>query len=136
MVKSIIYAGTFTSSVAGLQTFLPTSNLGSSVVDYNSMDVILNVRTLTGSGVSTQPSVREQFSDIGYVETGNYGKTINAAGVYIISHDGQSGQTGTSNIQYGFGMQGKGINKEIVFNNSSVTAMSTDVYFQFYGGGS
>ena len=130
MTKSIIYAGVFNSSVAGAQTFTPTANFGQSLSEFNAMDVILNVSSFAGT--STTPSVQEQFSDIGMVETGNYG-TISAAGVYIISHDGQSGQTGTANIKYGFGMQGKGIQKQIVFTNSSVTSLNAKVYFQFYG---
>lgn len=129
MSKSIIKGGTFTSSAAGAVTFTPTANFGQSLADYNSMDVILNVSSFAGT--STTPSVQEQFSGIGFVETGNYG-AISAAGIYIICHDGQSGQTGTPNIKYGFGVQGKGIQKQVVFTNASVTSLAADVYFQFY----
>jgi hypothetical protein len=137
LCKSIIFAGNFAVSTGGAQTFTPAldaaglSKLGSTVNEINSMDVLLNVKTF--SGTKTVPSVQERFSDTGFVETANYGTTgITATGKYILAHDGQTGQSNTANIQYGFAMLGKGTDKQIVFTNTSISSISIDVYWIMY----
>ena len=137
MTKSWIFAGNFNVSTGGAQTFTPAvdqqgnAKIGPNGSEYSSMDVLFNDKTLTGT--KTVVSVQERISDVGFVETANYGSAgFTATGKYILAHDGQTGQSSTANIQYGFAMLGKGIDKQIVFTNTSLTAVSIDVYFGFY----
>lgn len=98
------------------------------------MDVLFNVKTLSGTSPTTQPSVQERFSDVGFVETGNWGATITSTGKYYMAYDGQTGQSGVANAKYGFAAQGKGTDKQIVFTNGgTIGSISIDVYFIFYG---
>lgn len=135
MAKTIIKLGNFATSGGTTQTFTPALDgqnnhvIGNATTEYCEMDIMFNVKTLTGTSVT--PSFQERFSDIGFVETGNYG-AITATGVYTLSSQGQSGQTGTNNIKYGFGCMGHGTDKQVVFTNSSISAISIDVYAIFY----
>lgn len=137
--KAIIYAGNFSVTTSGAQTFTTANDsegravYGQNVSGYNHMDVLFNVKTLTGTSPTTQPSVQERFSDAGFIETANWGATITGTGKYIMAYDGQTGQTGTTNIKYGYAMLGKGIDKQVVFTNGgTIGSISVDVYYIFY----
>lgn len=137
--KSIIYAGNFAVTTTGAQTFTPAtdqqgnSKIGNATVEFSAMDVLFNVKTISGTSPTTQISVQERFSDVGFVETANYGSAFTGPGKYIVAHDGQTGQGGTTKIAYGFAMLGKGTDKQIVFTNGgTIGAISVDVYWIFY----
>jgi len=140
--KSIIFAGNYAVATSGANTFIPSldanfeDRLGENKTGTTSMDVLFNIKTLTGTSPTVKASVQETFSDVGYVETANSGSTAySTSGKYFLAHDGQTGQTATGNILYGFAMMGKGIQKQIVFTNGgTIGAVSIDVYFIFYGG--
>lgn len=142
MTKSIIFAGTFSTTTTGAQTFTVATDasgqniLGEGRTSCSSMDVLLNVKTLSGTSPTTTPSIQETFSGVGFIETANWGATpISATGKYFLAHDGQTGQTGASKIAYGFAMLGKGIDKQIVFTNGgTIGSIAVDVYFIFYDG--
>jgi hypothetical protein len=136
--KTVIFLGNFANAGSGAQTFtVPGDGFNNSKLgpanEYCAMDVIFNVKTLSGTSPTTQPSIQERFSDLGFIETGNYGATFTTAGKYIVAHDGQTGQTGTANIKYGYAMLGKGTDKQIVFTNGgTIGTISVDVYVVLY----
>lgn len=139
MSNICLFAGNYNVTASGAQTFTPAaasqgdSRINSAAVEFCRMDVLFNVKTLTGTSPTIQPSVQERFSDAGFVETGNYGSTITSTGKYYLSYDGQTGQTGTANIKYGYSAMGKGLDKQVVFTNGgTIGAVSVDVYFIFY----
>lgn len=118
---------TLSEPAASSTTGAPTWSIAKS--EYNTMDVMLNVKTLTGTSFSV--SIQERFSDAGFMETANSG-TISAVGKYYIANGGQTGQTGAAKIIYGFAALGKGTDKQMISTTSSISALTADVYLIFY----
>ena len=133
-----IFGGNMSSTTGGTLT-VPTdlqgmSVMGDDVSKFNRMDVVFNVKTLTGSSPTFTVSVQERFNGAGFIETGNGGSAwITSTGGWVLVNEGQTGQTATAKISYGFAMLGKGTDKQVVFTKGgTVTAVSIDVYYCFY----
>lgn len=136
--KHIVFFGTLTNTAgetksepnASSATGAPTWSTDK--IACNRMDVLFNVKTLTGTSPTITFSVQERFSDVGFVETAKI-STISATGKYYLANEGQTGQAGTSVFTYGFAGLGKGIDKQIVSTvGGTVGTVTTDVYFIFY----
>ena len=136
--KTIVLFGTTTATTTNtlsepaysVTTGAPTWDSAKS--EFCAMDVIINATTLTGTSPTWTISVQEYFSDIGFVETAKSG-TISTTGKYILCNDGQTTQTGSANIMYGFAMLGKGIAKQIVLTaGGTVGTSSISVYLVFH----
>lgn len=138
MTKTIVFFGTV-STVGGQTLSEPTASSTTGAPTWSTaksefcrMDVLLNVKTLTGTSPTMTFSVQERFSDVGFVETAK-STAISTTGKYILSNDGQTGQTNTTNISYGFAMQGKGIDKQVVTTaGGTVGTFTADIYLIFY----
>lgn len=135
MIKTIVKfganAGTTTETV-NESTQVGTYSTG---IAWNSlkngawkMDVIINVSALTGTSVTF--TVKERFSDIGFVETAKTA-AITATGVYVLCHEPCESTVETTKVGY-FGMLGKGGDKQVVITDSSITALTATIYFVFY----
>lgn len=138
MTKTIVFFGntigtstnTLSEPAASSSTGAPTWTSAKS--EFVKMDVLLNVKTLTGTSPTWVASVQERFSDVGFVETAKSG-TLSSTGKYILSNDGQTGQSATTNISYGFAMLGKGFDKQVVLTaGGTVGTSSIDVYLIFW----
>jgi hypothetical protein len=138
MAKTIVFFGNTASTITNTlsepsvssTTGAPTWSSAKS--EFRSMDVLLNIKTLTGTSPTWTVSVQERFSDVGFVETGK-SAALSSTGKYILANDGQTGATNTTNILYGFSMQGKGTDKQIVFTaGGTVGTSSIDVYLIFF----
>lgn len=96
------------------------------------MDVLINVKTFTGTSPILNVSIQERFSDVGFVETAKI-SGINTTGKFYLANEGQTGQTGTSIVNYGFAALGKGNDKQVVSTVSgTVGSVSADIYLIFY----
>ena len=132
--KRIVKVGNFSVTTTGAQTFTPTET-PEDYTAFNTMNVIFDVITISGTSPTTQPSFQEQFSSAnssGYIETANWGATITTTGRYMMCNQGQTGQTGTANIKYGYAAMGTGTKKQVVFTNGgTIGAISIDVYYVY-----
>ena len=136
--KSIQFFGTTTATTTNtlsepaysVTTGAPTWDANKS--EFCNMDVLINVSTLTGTSPTWTISFQEYFSDVGFVETAR-SAALSTSGKYILCNDGQTGQSATPNIAYGFAMLGKGIAKQVVLTaGGTVGASSISVYLIFH----
>ena len=126
----ILTTNTLSEPAYSVTTGAPTWDSAKS--EFSSMDVLVNISTLTGTSPTWTISVQEYFSDVGFIETANSG-ALSSSGKYLLCNDGQTGQTNTSKILYGYAMLGKGIAKQIVLTAGGTVGASTiSVYLIFH----
>lgn len=138
MTKHIVFFGSL-SNTGGetLNEPAQSSTTGAPVwstdkSEFSHMDVLINVKTLTGTSPTVTISIRESFSDVTGVETGKT-TTLSTTGKYLLANDGQSGQTLPTTVQYGMSMMGKGIDKQVVSTiGGTASAVAVDIYLIFW----
>lgn len=92
------------------------------------MDVLINIKSLGGTSITF--TVKERFSDVGFVETAK-SAALTGPGAYFLVHEDT--ETTVETKQSGkFAMLGKGMEKQVVTATSSVSNVVADIYFIFY----
>lgn len=96
------------------------------VNQYDTMDVVINIGTITSSGATF--SIQERFSDLGFVETITSG-TLTATGTTYLVHDNSTVGT-PSYIKGQSAMLGKGGEKQCVITQTGTVTgtFSASVY--------
>jgi len=101
------------------------------VQGFAKMDVVINVKTLSGTSPTITVSVQEVIDGTVYLETAKSG-ALSATGVYALANEVSPNTNVTKSIGP-FPMCGKGANKRIVTTIGGTTsAVSADIYFIFF----
>lgn len=136
MQKTIYFFGTNATATANgtiSSTTLLENAIGQGLnkLAWNKCNVLLNFNTITSASTGTiTASFREYFSGVGYVETAKTG-TITTIGNYWLMRYATNATQMTN--QWGsFPSLGTGMDKEIVFTNSTIQAVSVDAYIVYY----
>lgn len=100
--------------------------------EYDAMDVVLDVKTLTGTSPTITFSIQEQFGGI-FAETAK-STAISATGKYILVSKGVPSSQ-TANVQGQFPALGRGIAKQVVTTaGGTIGTLSADIYLVFHKG--
>lgn len=101
------------------------------VAGYNKMDVIINVKTLSGTSPTVTVSIQEQFNGTDFLETA---KSAALSGIGAVGLAQQTLPSATTTkITGAFPMLGKGDLKRVVTTaGGTVGAISVEVWFVFF----
>lgn len=140
MNKLVKLFGTYATTNA--QTIGWPSSLESLYSGYSKMDVLLNVRQISGGNVSV--TIQEEFpqqtvmgTSIGttYLTTAKINGAISSSGVYVMTYEDNNAQIGTPYGSPSTGknfLLGKGQAKRVVVNAAGLTSMIMDIIMIFY----
>lgn len=95
--------------------------------EFGQMDVVINVRTLTGTSITF--SIQELIDGTTYMETGK-SSAITATGVYVLNFT-QVPSSNLTNTMGPFPVMGRGFQKRVVTTASSLSGLAADIYFIF-----
>jgi len=123
-----------TTNVAGETVAQDTTNgyWQTAMTEFKNMDVVINVKTLTGTSPTMTFSVQELIDGTNvFLETGKSG-AISATGVYALASLTLPNAAVTKTTG-AFPMLGCGTTKQVVTTpGGTVGAVSADIYFIFY----
>lgn len=132
-VKKTVFIGNM-ANVAGETLSFPAA-LAEVLNAYKFMDILINLKTLTGTSPTMKYSVQESFSDNSgadlFVETA-VTSALAATGKVFVTHEdsGHSGDVAKN------AMLGKGFKKQIVSTpGGTVGSVSADIYAVFWNPG-
>lgn len=128
--RKVLFA---TSTAAAGETITQGLNVDwqMAVYGYNKMDVIINVKTLSGTSPTLTVSVQEQFNGTDFIETAK-SAALSAIGAYGLAQQTVPNAAATK-ITGAFPMLGKGDIKRIVTTaGGTVGSISVEVWFVFF----